>query len=386
MAECHPVGFQWVMEAQGPGRQGHPHRPAVHPHLGGGRPARAAAGRQRHRVPRRHRQLHPRATRSTSSEYVVAYTNAATILREDFRDTEDLDGVFSGYDPETGTYDTATWQYEGDEEAGGRREPRSAVRRAGGEDDGRTSPSAAPGTRWAVTAPALEHAGCTATRRCSDPRCVFQVLKRHYARYTPEMVAADVRRPRRRLPAGVRGGHREQRPRAHHGWVYSVGWTHHTVGVQYIRGVGDHPAAAGQHGPARRRHPGAARARQHPGLDRHPDAVQPAARLPADAQGGRARRPRRLPRDDHQPGAEGVLGRRPTRTPSACSSRTGATRRPRRTTSASTTCRGSPATTAPTRPSMDMLDGQGRGLLPARPEPGRRLGARQDAAAGAWRT
>ena len=35
-------------------------------------------------------------------EYVVAYTNAATILREDFRDTEDLDGLFSGFDPEIG--------------------------------------------------------------------------------------------------------------------------------------------------------------------------------------------------------------------------------------------------------------------------------------------
>ena len=33
-------------------------------------------------------------------EYVVAYTNAPTIIDEDFRDTEDLDGLFSGCDPE----------------------------------------------------------------------------------------------------------------------------------------------------------------------------------------------------------------------------------------------------------------------------------------------
>ena len=42
-------------------------------------------------------------------EYVVNYTNASTILREDFKDTEDLGGLFSGFDPETGTYDRTTW-------------------------------------------------------------------------------------------------------------------------------------------------------------------------------------------------------------------------------------------------------------------------------------
>ena len=68
-------------------------------------------------------------------------------------------------------------------------------------------------------------------------------------------------------------------------WVYSVGWTHHTVGRADDPHLGDRPAAARQHGPSGRRHPRAARARQHPGLDRHPDPVQPAARLPADAQG-----------------------------------------------------------------------------------------------------
>jgi formate dehydrogenase major subunit len=44
-------------------------------------------------------------------EYVVAYTNAATIVSDDFRDTEDLDGLFSGFDPESKTYDTSSWQY-----------------------------------------------------------------------------------------------------------------------------------------------------------------------------------------------------------------------------------------------------------------------------------
>src|SRR6266403_4305429 len=45
-------------------------------------------------------------------EYVLHYTNAAVILREDFRDTEDLGGVFSGWDPEKKFYHNETWSYE----------------------------------------------------------------------------------------------------------------------------------------------------------------------------------------------------------------------------------------------------------------------------------
>ena len=57
-------------------------------------------------------------------EYVLAYTNASTIVNEKFEDTEDLGGYFSGFDQETGTYDPATWMYEGGEiaSAAGRRE------------------------------------------------------------------------------------------------------------------------------------------------------------------------------------------------------------------------------------------------------------------------
>ena len=68
------------------------------------------------------------------------------------------------------------------------------------------------------------------------PRCVFQVLKRHYARYTPEMVARDLRRAGRGVPQvceAVTANSGRERTTA---WVYSVGWTHHSVGVQYIRG------------------------------------------------------------------------------------------------------------------------------------------------------
>ena len=68
------------------------------------------------------------------------------------------------------------------------------------------------------------------------PRCVFQVLKRHYARYTPELVQ-DVCgvSPEQLLDVceAVTSNSGRERTTT---WVYSVGWTHHTVGVQYIRG------------------------------------------------------------------------------------------------------------------------------------------------------
>src|SRR5215212_341146 len=53
-------------------------------------------------------------------EYVLAYTNAAAIITDEYQDTEDLDGLFSGFDPGRGTYKTDSWAYEG---GGGRAAP-----------------------------------------------------------------------------------------------------------------------------------------------------------------------------------------------------------------------------------------------------------------------
>ena len=110
-------------------------------------------------------------------DYVRAYTNAPMILREDFRDTEDLDGLFSGFDPETGTYDVSSWEYEDDSmgSAVGPRDDRPVGRP-------RARPDRGLGRRAdrARTPPRDD--------TLQDPRCVFQVLKRHFSRYTPEMV------------------------------------------------------------------------------------------------------------------------------------------------------------------------------------------------------
>src|SRR5688500_12709249 len=115
MAECHPVGFQWVGEAKARGAK------VIHidPRF-----TRTSAIADLHVPLRAGSDIvflgalvnHVLSNDLYFKEYVVAYTNAASILREDFRDTEDLDGLFSGFDPDKRHYDQETWQYEADAE------------------------------------------------------------------------------------------------------------------------------------------------------------------------------------------------------------------------------------------------------------------------------
>src|SRR5690625_857628 len=155
-------------------------------------------------------------------EYVLAYTNAATILSEDYLDTEDLDGLFSGFDPETRTYDTSTWQYAGAEHTGEEEEEVAEDR---------------------ATASGLQHEAHgmpvpeepQRDETLQHPRTVYQVLKRHYSRYTPELVeeACGISREQFQevAQAWVAASGRERTTAL----VYSVGWTQHSVGAQYIR-------------------------------------------------------------------------------------------------------------------------------------------------------
>src|SRR5436190_8531026 len=223
MAECHPVGFQWVMEA------------------------RERGARVFH--------VDPRFTRTSAmatdwipiragtdiaflggvvnyifenelwfDEYVKHYTNAPVIVDDGFRDTEDADGLFSGWDPGKRQYDPLTWRYQGMEVHGsaGQREkgfsPKGEQSGHGGHGGG-LKHGEPP-----VEDPTLQH-----------PRCIFQILRRHYERYTPEFVAEtcgcsveqflDYCRAVTESSGRVRTG----------AFCYAVGWTQHTVGVQYIR-------------------------------------------------------------------------------------------------------------------------------------------------------
>src|SRR5699024_8396552 len=106
----------------------------------------------------------------------VNYTNAAVIVSEDYQGPDDLEGLFSGFDPETRTYESESWQYTSEDESSedDQNEPMQKQTASGlqHESHGTSVDSHPPRDET------LQH-----------PRCVYQVLKRHYARYTPEMVA-----------------------------------------------------------------------------------------------------------------------------------------------------------------------------------------------------
>jgi formate dehydrogenase major subunit len=211
MAECHPVGFQWVMEAKLRGaRMIH-----IDPRF-----TRTSAHADRYVRVRAGTDIaflggvinHILSNGLEFRDYVRAYTNAAALVREEFADTEDLDGLFSGFDPARGRYDNSSWGYEGV----GHVSTRPMQTGMGGP------PIDAPGP--IAQDPTLEH-----------PRCVFQILKRHYARYTPEMVERICGVPQDDFLEVCRAW-TENSGREHTAaLVYSVGWTQHTVGAQNIR-------------------------------------------------------------------------------------------------------------------------------------------------------
>ncbi|MET0404345.1 MAG: molybdopterin-dependent oxidoreductase, partial [Cystobacter sp.] len=154
-------------------------------------------------------------------DYVVHYTNAPVLIGEAFQDTEDLDGLFSGYDPETGRYKPHTWQYEGMDgvvPAAGHKEIFAEAGAGGrGKDSGRH-----------ITE--LER-----DMTLQHPRCVFQVLRRHFARYTPEIVSRICGvSPEHFLKVAQALCDNSGRERTS-AICYAVGWTQHSVGVQYIR-------------------------------------------------------------------------------------------------------------------------------------------------------
>ncbi|WP_051939793.1 formate dehydrogenase [Phaeacidiphilus oryzae] len=227
-AEAHPVGFQWVMEAK--------ERGATVIHVDP-RYTRTSAMADLHVPLRAGTDIaflggiinHVLSNGLDFREYVLNYTNAPFLVREDFQDTEELDGVFSGLDEEERHYDPASWQYAGAgvEPAVGEREKplpgsQATVGRAG------TAESHGSGG-------AALHGEPERDETLTHPRCVYQVLKRHFARYTPEMVervcgvsAEDFRRVCEALTEN-------SGPERTSAFCYAVGWTQHTVGAQYIR-------------------------------------------------------------------------------------------------------------------------------------------------------
>ena len=219
MAECHPVGFQWVMEAK--------LRGATIIHVDP-RFTRTSANATFH-VPLRagsdiaflggivnYILQNGREFR----DYVVHYTNAATIIEPEFQDTEDLGGYFSGWDEAKHRYDNSSWQYEGMDEMA-----------SAGQRSGTASRAQTMGALGGATAHASPHQDLT----LQHPNCVFQLLKKHFQRYTPEFVEQATGTPKElflKVAETLCANSGRERTSA---FAYAVGWTQHTVGVQLIR-------------------------------------------------------------------------------------------------------------------------------------------------------
>ena len=152
-------------------------------------------------------------------DYVVHYTNAATLVTEEFEDA-DASGLFSGWDEESKTYDPSSWRYEGtpiDYASVGGSQGSLIGEDVGGEstpDEGEPRPQD----------PTLEH-----------ERCVFQLLKRHFAKYTPEMVEKVCGTPREAFLKVAEAICENSTPEKTTSFCYAVGWTQHSKGVQIIR-------------------------------------------------------------------------------------------------------------------------------------------------------
>jgi formate dehydrogenase major subunit len=157
-----------------------------------------------------------------AKDYLVHYTNAAFLIKEGFKLPED--GLYSGFDDTSKTYDRSTWNYqEGGDMSG----------KAAGDPP---AVKAAP----ALGAPATLPPNVAYDLTLQHPRCVFQQLKKHYSRYTPEVVERITGIPKAQflkaaeLFTSVRKDGDLKKAAT---IIYAVGWTQHTFGTQIIRGA-----------------------------------------------------------------------------------------------------------------------------------------------------
>ena len=194
MAEAHPVGFRWVMKAKERGA------PIIHVDPRFSRtsaladiwvPIRAGSdivflgGLIRHLI---ENDLFFR-------EYVVHYTNASCILSDEYRDPEDNeDGYFSGWNEEKRAYEGDSWLYKGGDLSRPQRD-----------------------------------------LTLQDRQCVFQKLKRHFSRYTPEMVEKVCGVPPELFHKVADALVAASGPDKTAAICYAVGWTQHSKGAQIIR-------------------------------------------------------------------------------------------------------------------------------------------------------
>jgi len=190
-------------------------------------------------------------------QFLANYTNAPMLVRDDFRDTEDLDGVFSGlmqykggvsewpFNGFVGEYDNQTWQYAGSKietqgwqgatvrsgEQSVGNQPRQGQAPTPSGKEPKQLPSGPP---YDALVRALLQPPPQRDETLQNPRCVFQIVKRHFSRYTPEMVERATGCPRDiflRVAETVLANSGPDRTTS---FAYAVAWTQHTNGPQVI--------------------------------------------------------------------------------------------------------------------------------------------------------
>jgi formate dehydrogenase major subunit len=264
MAECHPVAFRWPMKAKLNGAKLIHVDPRftrtsaacdLHVQIRAGSDIAFLGGLINHVINSERWNSDP-----FFREYVVNYTNAPTIVDPEFRDTEDLNGVFSGlmeytggvenwpYNGFVGQYDASTWQYDRQGRGGQNVEGRAAAasqktgeQSAGQQGQGalqtgdeRVGGSSVPPEGWTEFVRSLKQPAPRRDPTLQDPRCVFQILRRHFSRYTPEMVEQVCGTPRDKfLQVANLLLENSGRDRTS-AFAYAVAWTQHTFGVQII--------------------------------------------------------------------------------------------------------------------------------------------------------
>jgi len=162
-------------------------------------------------------------------DYLVNYTNAAFIVNEGFKLPED--GLYSGFDAGSQTYDRSSWTYEDGNDAGGVAPahaaapvPAAPAGTAAPVGSAKPLPALPPNVAFDLT---LQH-----------PRCVFQLLKQQYSRYTPEMVERITGIPKDQFlkAADTYTSVRKDGDMKKVATIlYAVGWTQHSYGTQIIR-------------------------------------------------------------------------------------------------------------------------------------------------------
>jgi formate dehydrogenase major subunit len=174
-----------------------------------------------------------------NKEYLVNYTNASFIIKDGFKLPED--GLYSGYNPATRSYDKSSWNYEGSGGSTGVAVPAKASAHQAAEQSAsgtKKGDATQHGYVAAAAPPPMMPENIAYDLTLQNPRCVYQLLKQQYSRYTPEMVERITGIPRDQFlkAADLFTSIRKDGDTKKVGTIiYAVGWTQHGSGTQTIR-------------------------------------------------------------------------------------------------------------------------------------------------------